>query len=115
MRFKRTDENQRGIVTALRGIGASVTDLSAVGDGCPDLLVGWFGQTYLLEVKRPLGPRGGTAGKDKRLRPSQEVWHGGWRGGPVLVVRSPDEALLALGLRHVDDATISDAGPAGIH
>ena len=39
-RAARTDANQAEIVAALRGVGASVQPLHAVGQGCPDLLVG---------------------------------------------------------------------------
>lgn len=47
----RIDANQPDIVKALRKMGAFVQSLAAVGDGCPDLLVGFRGKTYLIEVK----------------------------------------------------------------
>ncbi len=55
--------------------------------GRPDLLVGFRGETYLLEVKSPKG----------RLEDSQVTWHADWRGRPVAVVRTPTEALRAIG------------------
>ena len=48
---KRVDVNQKEIVKTLRDFGASVVDLSKVGHGVPDLLVGYAGLTILVEVK----------------------------------------------------------------
>ena len=87
MRAKRTDANQSAIVAVLREVGATVVDLSAVGKGCPDLLVGHRGVTYLLEVKARKG----------RTTPDQDVFYAWWRGGPVHIVRTADEALAAIG------------------
>jgi hypothetical protein len=50
-RAAKVDANQREVVAALRGAGATVQLLHAVGEGCPDLLVGYRGGNYLLEVK----------------------------------------------------------------
>ena len=57
----RPDLNKATIVSALRAIGASVTNLAG-GQGVPDLLVGFEGVNTLLEVK---------AGRAK-LNPEQE-------------------------------------------
>ena len=47
----RTDNNHQEIMDYLRKtMGAQVQDLSGVGKGCPDLLVGWRGVDFLLEV-----------------------------------------------------------------
>lgn len=73
---------------ALRAIGCTVVSLSRVGDGCPDLLVGFRGKTTLIEVKNPYG-------RDE-VNELQRDWHGRWRGAPVAVVRSPDEAILVV-------------------
>ena len=89
MRAKRTDANQSAIMAVLRQVGATVVDLSAVGKGCPDLLVGHRGVTYLLEVKN-------VKGKNKTT-PDQDVFYAWWRGAPVTIVRTADEALQAIG------------------
>ena len=89
MRAKRTDANQSAIIAVLRQVGATVVDLSAVGKGCPDLLVGHRGVTYLLEVKN-------VKGKNKTT-PDQDVFYAWWRGAPVTIVRTADEALSAIG------------------
>lgn len=52
---KRVDANQRSIVADLRAIGATVEDLHEVGDGCPDIAVGFRGQNYLFEIKTESG------------------------------------------------------------
>jgi hypothetical protein len=89
MRGKKTDANQASIIAVLREVGATVVDLSAVGKGVPDLLVGFRGATYLLEVKN-------VKGKNKTT-PDQDVFYAWWRGGPVHIVRTADEALSAIG------------------
>lgn len=88
----KSDANQPAIVKALRQCGASVTVLSAVGDGCPDLLVGIKSPAgepgnYLLEVKTETG----------KLNDMQIDWHGRWKG-QVAVVRTALEALQVIGL-----------------
>ena len=84
----KTDDNQQEIIDALRAIGASVQDLSAVGKGCADILVGQWGKNYLLEIKNP-----DTKGK---LSTNQKVWHKNWHG-QVAVVRTVEEAFRAIG------------------
>ena len=89
MKGRKTDANQSAIIAVLREVGATVVDLSAVGKGCPDLLVGFRGATYLLEVKNVKGKN--------RTTPDQDVFYAWWRGGPVSIVRTADEALSAIG------------------
>lgn len=86
MKAAKIDNNQREIVEALRGIGASVEITSQVGKGFPDLAVGFRGNTYLLEVK---GPKG-------KLTPDQVRFHQAWNGH-IAVVRTVDEALVTVG------------------
>jgi len=73
MRRSRADDNQSQIVISLRGIGACVQSLTSVGDGCPDLLVGYHGQLYLLEVKD-----GKKYPSQRKLRDTQVRWHDHW-------------------------------------
>ena len=80
---KRADDNQKEIVDTLRDIGVSVLVLSQVGGGAPDLLVGFRGKEYLMEVKASKG----------KLRPGQKEFFDTWRGSKVFIVRSVDEAL----------------------
>lgn len=79
----RADHNQRDIIEALRKIGATVVSLTGVGRGVPDLMVGYRGSTWLLEVKQPGGKRSQR----------QMEWAASWRGGYVGVVSTPQEAI----------------------
>jgi hypothetical protein len=86
----RVDANQTQIVSALRAAGATVQLLSAVGQGCPDLLVGYQGNNILMEIKD-----GKKAPSDRKLTSDQIVWHSEWKG-VVFLVTSVDEALQLL-------------------
>ena len=91
-RAARTDANQTQVIIALRAAGATVQSLSAVGDGVPDLLVGYKGVTYLLEVKD-----GDKVPSKRMLTPDQIEWHERWLGGTLAVVEHPDAALRLIG------------------
>ncbi|MGI3168423.1 hypothetical protein ACRARG_04675 [Pseudooceanicola sp. C21-150M6] len=95
-RAAKVDANQRELVEQLRGIGMSVQPLHSVGGGCPDLLCGWQGQNFLLEVK----PEGvGVSKQRQNLRGDhQPKWHDEWRG-QVAVVHNVTEALEACGIQ----------------
>ena len=86
-RAAKVDANHSAIVAALRSIGASVQDLASVGQGCPDILVGFRGRNYLMEIK---------VNKSKPT-PKQVVWHMMWQG-QVVIVRTVDEALHVIGV-----------------
>ncbi len=90
---KRTDANHQEIVNALRRIGASVVDLSGVGDGCPDLLVGFRGKNYLMEVKD-----GAKKPSERRLRKTQVEFFQNWTGQAAKVEIIAD-ALAVLGIK----------------
>lgn len=47
-RRARVDDNQAEIVKVLRQLGATVRPTHTVGDGFPDLVVGWRGKNYLV-------------------------------------------------------------------
>jgi hypothetical protein len=80
------DGNEKNIVDALLQIGASVFRL----DKPCDLLVGYRGMNFLIEVKLPLGPKGGQA--HSKLNEWQEEFEMTWRG-QFDVVRSPEDAI----------------------
>lgn len=98
-RAKRVDRTQKAIAAALVATGWSVTLLHAVGGGCPDILAGKWGQTYLFEVKTPEEAarleRGTSHNKATAAR--QKTWKDGWRGGPVIQVASVEQAMQATG------------------
>ncbi len=89
------DANEAEIVEALERVpGVTVERLS--GEDLPDLIVGYRLRNYLLEVKLPIGPKGGES--HSKLSPGQKAWHKGWCGQRA-VVRSAWEALSAIGAR----------------
>ena len=92
-RAAKIDANQTQVVEALRAAGATVQSLAAVGQGVPDLLVGFQGKTLLIEVKNGRKPP-----SQRQLTEDQLKWHGAWRGGPVAIVDGPDAALRMLGV-----------------
>lgn len=103
-RAPRLDANQPEIVRALRAAGCSVQSLAALGDGVPDLLVGWLGRNYLLEVKD-----GSLPPSRRRLTDDEERWHVQWigdwdeerrcfQGGQVCVVETVEDAFRAIGV-----------------
>lgn len=89
-RRARVDGNHAEIVKALRAIGASVQDLSRVGDGCPDLAVGYHGKTILLECKDGSKP---PSARD--LTADQKLWFAKWAGA-ASVVYTPEEAQMVV-------------------
>jgi hypothetical protein len=92
-RAARIDANQTQIVSALRSVGASVELLSAVGKGCPDLMVGYRGLNILMEVKD-----GNKPPSERKLTSDQIVWHSNWKG-VVFLVTSVQDALDALEIK----------------
>lgn len=90
-RAAKIDANQPGIVAAMRKAGATVYSLAAVGQGIPDLLVGFAGRTALVEVKD-----GSKPASARQLTPDQQQWHQTWTGGTLAVVPDVEAALRVL-------------------
>ena len=82
---KRVDANQDQIVIALRAAGAYVWIISLP----VDLLVGYKGHTFLVEIK--------TDAK-KRLTALQADFFENWSGSTLARVDSPDAALRMIGV-----------------
>ena len=84
---RRTDANQKELVKAIRKLGASVQDLSQVGKGCPDILVGYKGVNYLFEIKNPDMPP-----SKRRLTPDEMKFFEDWKG-EMTIVKTIDDIL----------------------
>ena len=106
MRYPATqgqrDSNEAEIIKALEAVGATVEQLPT-GRGVPDLLVGYMTEwgipyNYLMEVK-PLPVKGKVFASHVALNKKQVEWHKAWRGQKA-VVRTPEEALAVLGIKH---------------
>jgi hypothetical protein len=84
----RVDANQDQIVSALRAAGAYVWII-----GLPvDLLVGYKGHSFLMEIK--------TTSK-KRLTKLQADFFENWAGGTLCRIDSPEAALRMIGVLNV--------------
>jgi hypothetical protein len=92
MKAHKVDANQSAIVEAVRKVGAEVQDLSAVGGGFPDLIVLFRGRLFLFEVKVVGG----------KLTPKQIEFIKRW-GEVVNIVRSPEDALAAIGAIEIQE------------
>ena len=96
-RAAKVDANHAEIVAALRSAGCGVLDLSAVGKGCPDLLVHppefpANRMAFLMEIKDGKKPPSA-----RKLTPAQVKFHAEWKGW-VYTVTNAEEALKAAGL-----------------
>jgi Holliday junction resolvase len=87
---RRIDANQNEIVDALRKCGATVRVITQ-GDGIPDLLVGYNGETILMEVKD-----GQKVPSARKLTEAEQDFFNKWTGGLLVVVNSVEEALEVL-------------------
>jgi hypothetical protein len=77
-----TDANHSEVMAALRKLGCSVEDCSAIGRrGVPDLLCGLAGVTFLVEIKTTTGELSGD----------QVDWHRAWKGALVFTIRTAEE------------------------
>jgi len=83
------DGKQAAIVAALRANGMSVKDCSAVGQGFPDLIVGFRGGHYAIECK---SPKSVTHRVAEPLTAAQRVFRAAW-AGDIGMVRTPDAAV----------------------
>ena len=88
-RASRRDANEKGIVEALRAVGATVYLLD---EPC-DLLVGYHGQTILMELKNPK-----TGYGKKGFNANQKHFAENWKGGTFCLVDSIDSALRMLNI-----------------
>lgn len=87
----KRDENESSIVLALRQVGATVWLM----DTPCDLLVGFRGNNYLLEVKNP-GDKETKTAKGKKTKDQEEffkVWN-----GQVNIVYNYQEAFEIIGV-----------------
>ena len=88
----RVDDNQKDVVKCLRKAGVSVSITSSVGDGFPDLAVGYGLRTVLVELKD-----GNKVQSARKLTPDEIKWHNEWRGESMVAI-SCEEILHYLGL-----------------
>ena len=91
---KRVDENQSQIFHTFTALGASVCNLSTVGRGCPDALIGYRGKTVLVEIKSSIK----AAFTEPQIKFMQK-----WRGGAISRIDSVDAAIRLIKMLDMDN------------
>lgn len=92
MRAKRVDDNQKQIVKQLRQLGMSVRHLHMVGDGLPDIIIGYRKQNFLIEIKDHKKIK-----SQKKLTKDEQDFFDTWKG-QVDKCETLDEILKVVGL-----------------
>lgn len=82
VRHGRRDSTHAHIRKRLRELGASWMDTADEGDDKPDGIAGFCGHSFLVECKSAKG----------KLSDGQSKFARTWRGSPVVVLRSEQEA-----------------------
>lgn len=89
MRRGRRDGNHCKLAGLFRRLGCSVVDTVDTGiPGWPDLAVGLFNVTHLIELKSP-----DTSYGRKGLNANQTAFARDWKGSPVHVVSTEDDVI----------------------
>lgn len=79
----RRDANHKSIVAELRKLGYQVLEM---GGRFPDILVARNGRMKMMEIKTETG----------HLTPKQIKWHEEWQGPEVPIIRTTEQALIAM-------------------
>jgi hypothetical protein len=86
--IKRTDSNHAEIIKALRKIpNLSVFSTHEVGKGFPDIVIGYKGINYLIEIKD-----GNKPPSARKLTDAEVKFHNDWQG-QIKIVNNLDEVL----------------------
>lgn len=86
-RSARIDSNQNEIVNAFRKMGASVLITSQLKN-CFDLLVGYKGVNYIVEVKDGKKPP-----SQRKLTKGEQKFKDTWQGGEYYIIESIDDVI----------------------
>jgi hypothetical protein len=98
VKFARIDANQPRIVAAFRKLGATVLHLHTLGNGAPDIAVGYRGRNALVEIKDSEKPPSA-----QKLTPDEVEFHRDWRG-QVAIIRCEAEVVAFLNSFSQDQA-----------
>jgi Holliday junction resolvase len=71
----RVDSNQKKIVSELRKMGCSILHTHQLGKGAPDIIVGYNGNNYLIEIKD-----GSKTLSQQRLTRDELQFQSNWNG-----------------------------------
>lgn len=86
-RRAKVDGNHSAMVKRLREYGMSVADTSRLGDGFPDIVVGWRGVNGMFEIKDP-----SRKPSERRLTDDEDKFHTAWKG-QIAKVETAEEVL----------------------
>jgi hypothetical protein len=87
----RKDDNQDEIVFALRGIGATVAITHQLGGGFVDIVVGFRGKNYLIEIKD-----GNKPPSRRKLTKDEADFHWDWQG-QIDIAENAEDAFRIIG------------------
>ena len=89
--IKRTDANHKEIIDGLRKFTAlSVFSTHMIGKGFPDIVIGYKGINYLVEIKD-----GAKIKSRKKLTDDEIKFHGSWFG-QIMIAENVDDVLRLL-------------------
>jgi len=71
----RRDDNHKDIVATFRACHASVLDTASLGNGAPDLMIAYNGQTVAVEIKDGTKPPSARKLTDDEIE-FQRAWKG---------------------------------------
>lgn len=93
--IKRTDANHKEIIDAIRKIPAlSVFSTHTIGKGFPDIVIGYKGINYLVEIKD-----GAKTKSQKKLTDDEIRFHQSWFG-QIIVCECVKDVLQLLQINH---------------
>lgn len=91
MRAKKVDANQKELVKQIRQIpGATVAHLHMVGQGLPDIIIGFRGKNFFCEIKD-----GKKSKSQKKLSKPEEKFHEKWTG-QITIIETINDVLKLL-------------------
>ena len=93
-RAARADGNQKEIVEYIRKrYEATVAHTHMIGQGFPDIVIGYRGANYLVEIKD-----GSKSPSERALTKEESLWHAEWCGQVCIIssVKDVDEFFTRL-------------------
>lgn len=91
--IKRTDANHKEIIVGLRKYPVlSVFSTHMVGKGFPDIVIGYKGINYLVEIKD-----GAKSKSRKKLTEDEIKFHSSWNG-QIIIAENIDDVLRLLNI-----------------
>lgn len=108
-KYARQDSNHGDIRSAFESLGCSVCDLSSLGNGCPDLLIGYGGISLPVEIKD-----GSKPPSARKLTPDEERFKMNWTGGYKLVENLDDVTQTVELLRKWQQVIVREVDAVGL-